>query len=315
MLKGAVGDRSAGVVFHRVVKGSVRDVSSLVVCHFFQEGAVASDGTVVCHCSIEGTVRDRSSIVVCHGSIKDAVASDGTVVCHCSIEGAARDRSSVVVCHGSIKDAAGNFRTRLNLNLTRHSWSGLRSLGLALGMGGTEIKHSTSTHQIQCACRVRRVSFTVRPAGATARDFALVGSLRPAVLHHEVGAGDCSVQHHGLARHGEFHGVFVAVVAALAVAIADGLAVQAENVGIGGDDYFLVLGPFGHDDVGFPLRRHIVDFRDLGIGVGRIQSNGVGICCRFLSRLAVEHAAIDSSVVGACHTALEGSAGDHSVVV
>ena len=172
---------------------------------------------------------------------------------------------------------------------------------------GTEI--ILSTRQIQCLGDV-----IVTPAGATARDFALVGILRPAALHDEVGAGDCSVQHHGPVRHGEFHGVLVAVDV---VALAEEPAVQAEDLGVGFDGHFLRRGrgPLGHDNVGVPNRKHTVDFRDLGIGVGRIQSNGVGICCRFCGRIVVEHAAKDSSVAGACHTALEGSADDHSVVV
>ena len=103
----------------------------------------------------------------------------------------------------------------------------------------------------------------VTPAGATARDFALVGSLRPALLHDEVGAGDRSVQHHGPVRHGELHGVLVAVDV---VALAEEPAVQAEDLGVGGDAYFIRRGIFGHDDVGVPIRRHTVDFLDLGTG-------------------------------------------------
>ena len=60
--------------------------------------------------------------------------------------------------------------------------------------------------------------------------------------------------------------VLVAVVGAVAVVRAEGLVVQAVDLGAGGDDYFLVLGQFGHDDVGVPIRRHTVDFLDLGTG-------------------------------------------------
>ena len=175
-------------------------------------------------------------------------------------------------------------------------------------MGGTEIKRST--RQSQCLGDV-----IVTPVGALARDCALVGSLRPALLHDEVGAGDRSVQHHGLARHGEFHGLIVAaVVAALAVAIADGLAVQAVDVSVGSDGHFLRRGRgiAGHDDVGGPIRRHTVDFLDLGIGG---HGDGAATCYPGQVCVPVEHAAKDSSVVLACHTALEGSSGDHSVVV
>ena len=298
--EGAARDRSVGVVFHtaHVLEGAARDRSVAVVYHTAHvlEGAVLY-GAVVCH-----TAR-----------VLEGAVLDGAVVCHTArvLEGAARDRSSGVVCHFSIEGAAGNFRTRFNHNRTRHSRIGRCCLGSVLGIGQTEIIRSTVTRQSQCLGAA-----IVTPAVATARDCALVGaivgSLRPAALHDEVGAGDRSVQHHLLFRHGEFHGFLVAVDV---VFLAEESAVQAEDVGAGSDGHFLTHGPFGHNNVGFPLRRHTVDFRDLGIGVGRIQSNGVGICCRFLSRLAVEHAAKDSSVAGACHTALEGAAGDHSVVV
>ena len=271
-LKGAARNRSS-VVFHRVVKSSVRDVSSLVVCHFFQEGAVAGDGTVVCHCSIEGTASDVSF----------------GVVCYCSIEGSVRDRSSGVVCHCSIKDAAGNCRRRFNRTLHR--------------LCGAEI--ILSTRQSQCIGAV-----IVTPVVALAGVFAAVGILRITILHDEVGAGDCSVQHHILARHGEFHGVFVAVVAALAVAIVDGLAVQAVDFGVGGDGHGSVFV-----GVGVPNRRHIVDSHDLGFGGGCIPGDGVETCYPVQTCLAVEHAASHAAVVAVVHTAREGAARDRSAVV
>ena len=82
-----------------------------------------------------------------------------------------------------------------------------------------------------------------------------------------------AVQLHVLVRYGEFHDRLVAAVAAVAVVRADGLAVQAENFGIGGD---------GHGGacvgVGLPIRRHIVDSHDIGIGVGRIPGDVVATC-------------------------------------
>ena len=111
-------------------------------------------------------------------------------------------------------------------------------------------------------------------------------TVRVAARHDEVAGGDCSVQHHILARHGEFHGVFVAVVAALAVAIVDGLAVQAVDFGVGGDGHGSVFV-----GVGVPNRRHIVDSHDLGFGGGCIPGDGVETCYPVQTCLAVEHAA------------------------
>ena len=169
----------------------------------------------------------------------------------------------------------------------------------------------------------------VTPAGATARDFALVGSLRPALLHDEVGAGDRSVQHHVLARHGEGHDIIAAAVAAVAVARVDGLAVQAEDFGAGSDGHFLRLARFDHD-VGVPLRRHTVDFRDLGFGGGCIPGDGVETCYPVQTCFAVEHttgylplifhtaregATSDVSSLVVCHFFIEGSTSDISSVV
>ena len=121
---------------------------------------------------------------------------------------------------------------------------------------------------------IGRVIFNVLPAVALAGDGAAVGILRPAALHDEVGAGDCSVQHHVLVvRHGKGHGLLVDAVAAF----GDGLAVQAENLGVGSDGHFLRRGIAGHD-VGGPIRRHTVDFLNLGFGGGCIPSDVVATC-------------------------------------
>ena len=215
--EGSARDRSAGVVCHIALEGSVRDCSVGVVYHFFLKGAA----------------RNRSSVVY-HFSLKGAVASDDAVAYHCSIEGAVRDCSagavqlSVVhlsVVHCCIEGTVGNCHTRLNLNRARHRRCGRCSWGLALGMGGAEIKRSTL--QNQCAATV------VLPAVA----LGAVQTVRQTVLHDEVGAGDRSVQHHVPARHGEFHGRPVVWFGVAAVARADGLAVQAIDFGAGGDDY------------------------------------------------------------------------------
>ena len=155
-----------------------------------------------------------------------------------------------------------------------------------------------------------------------------------------------AVQHHVLVRHGEGHDIIAAAVAALAVAIADGLAVQAEDFGVGGDDYFRQRISVDYN-VGLPIRRHIVDFRDLGIGVGRIPGDGVETSYPGYGCVPVEHAASHVAVVprqarredsakdlsyaavfyldredavlddaGVCHTArvLEGTTADGAVV-
>ena len=166
-------------------------------------------------------------------------------------------------------------------------------------MGEAEIIRST--RQSQCAV-------TVLPAVA----LGAVQTVRQTVLHDEV----AGAKYHILVRHGEFHGLLVVCigVAALAVAIADGLAVQAEYLGVGGDDYFLVLGPFGHNNVGGPIRRHTVDFLDLGFGGGCIPSDGVETCYLGQFLIAVEHAASHGAVV-IRQARREGAARDRSAVV
>ena len=258
--EGAAKDRSSAAVFHNTLEDAVHD--GVAVCHFFLKAAVLY-GSFVCHAARKGAVLD--GVAVCHFSIEGAFL-DVAAVFYIALEGSVRDFSSGVVCHCSIKDAAANCRIRFNRTL--HSRIGPCYLGS--GIGEIEIKRFTSTHQIQCAgvCRTRRL-FDVLPAGATARDGAAVGSLRITILHDEVGAGDCSVQHHGLARHGEGHGVLVAVDV---VALAEELAVQAENLGVGSDGHGGACA-----DVRGPIHRHIVDFLDLGIGVGRIPGDGVDV--------------------------------------
>ena len=270
----------AGVLGQARREDAVGDVAA--VFHLAPEGA-AVDGAAILDCVVERTRLDGAAVLDC---LMERAFLDGATVFHTAIEGAIRDRSSGVVCHFFLKGAAGNCRRRLNRTLHR--------------LCGAEI--ILSTCQSQCTCRVRRVFFTVLPAVALAGDCALVGSLRPALLHNEVGAGDCSIQHHGPVRHGEFHGVLVAVDV---VALAEELAVQAEDLGVGGDGHFLALGPLGHNNVGFPLRRHTVDFRDLGIGVGRIPGDVVATCYPDWFCIEVEHTAGDGAAV--CHSSIEGA--------
>ena len=273
------------VVFHLVREGAARDRSIGVVFHTAHvlEGAVL-DGAVVYHPAhvLEGAV--LYGAVVCHTAhVLEGAVLDGAAVCHTArfLEGATRDYSSGVVCHFFLKGAAGNCRRRLNRALHR--------------LCGAEI--ILSTRQSQCLGAV-----IVTPAGATARDGAAVGILRPAVLHDEVGAGDRSIQHHGPVRHGEFHGVLVAVDV---VALAEELAVQAEDLGVGFDGHFLARGQCSHNDVGVPIRRHTVDFLDLGIGVGRIPGDVVATCYPDWFCIEVEHTAGDGAAV--CHSSIEGA--------
>ena len=287
-------DHSVAGVFHLVREGAVIDGAA--VCHTAHvlEGAVLY-GAVVYHPAhvLEGAVLYGGvSAFVCHTAhILEGAVLYGAVVCHTArvLEDATRDYSSGVVCHFFLKGAVGNCRRRLNRTLHR--------------LCGTEIKRST--RQSQCLGAV-----IVTPAGATARDLAILGSLRPAILHDEVGAGDCSVQHYFIAQNaqlGEFHGVLVAVDV---VALADGLAVQAEYLGVGCDDYFIRRGIAGHDDAGLPIRRHTVDFRDLGTGG---HSDGEETCYPVQTCFAVEHAAVYPPII--FHTAREDSTIDRSVVI
>ena len=218
------------------------------------------------------------------------------MVCHSSIEGAVLD--GVAVCHTAREGAAGNHRIRLNR--TRHRRCGRCSWGLALGMGGAEIKRSI--RQSQCL-------------GATIVTPALAaGADRVAVLHDEFAGAELHVP----VRHGEFHDrLFACIgVAAVAVAIDDGLAVQAVDVSVGSDGHNLRLGrgPFSHDDVGLPIRRpiqrHTVDFRDLGFGGGRIPGDGVDTCYPVQTCFAVEHTTVYVPLI--FHTAREGSTRDFS---
>ena len=320
--EGAASDFSAAV-YHCFLKGSTRDFSSGVVCHY----------------SLKGSVRNRSVGPVFHCSIKGAFAIDGAVVCHTARKGTVLDGAAVyhgsskgasldgaAVCHGFMEGTAGNFHTRLSHNRTRHSRIGRCCLGSVLGIGQTEIKRSTVTRQSQFAGQVRYVFFTVSPSVALAADSTVFGADRVAARHDEV----AGAKHHVHVRHGEFHGLLVAAVAAVAVARVDGLAVQAIDFGVGGDGHFLRLARFDHD-VGVPNRRHIVDFLDLGIRGGLIHGDVVDTSSRRSFYDAVEHAAshatgfhrqarregavFDRSTVPVFHTALKGAAADGSAVV
>ena len=254
---------------------------------------------------MERTVFDHAVVLdrVLERAILDGARSH---ILDLAVEGAAQN--AAVVEHFAVELAARDGRRLAHKDVALHR----RTIS-----DGAEIEQPAglvAARQKQHVA-IGRVIGDVLPAVALAGGFAAVGILRPALLHDEIGAGDCSVQHHVLVvRHGEFHGRLVAAVAAVAVAIADGLAVQAVDVSVGSDGHFLRRGRgiAGHDDVGGPIRRHTVDFLDLGTGG---HGDGAATCYPGQVCVPVEHAAKDSSVVLACHTALEGSSGDHSVVV
>ena len=257
-----------------------------VVAHTAREGAVLY-GAVVLDFAVEGAILNAA-----HGRIVDL-----------AMEGAAQNIA--VVEHFAVELAARDGRRLAHKDVALHR----RTIS-----DGAEIEQPAglvAARQKQHVA-IGRVIGDVLPAVALAGGFAAVGILRPAVLHDEVGAGDRSVQHHVLVRHGEFHGILVAVVGAVAVVRAEGLVVQAVDLGAGGDDYFLVLGQFGHDDVGLPNRRHTVDFLDLGFGGGRIHGDGVDTKSRYVY-VAVEHAAEYVAAVAVVHPAREGAAKDPSV--
>ena len=291
----------AAVVAHTAREGAARDRSVGVVFHCSFKGAVF-DGAVVLDFVVERTVFDHAVVLdrVLERAIHDAARSH---IVDLAVEGAAQN--AAVVEHFAVELAARDGRRLAHKDVALHR----RTIS-----DGAEIEQPAglvAARQKQHVA-IGRVIGDVLPAVALAGGFAAAGILRPAVLHDEVGAGDRSVQHHVRVRHGEFHGILVAVVGAVAVVRAEGLVVQAVDLGAGGDDYFLVLGQFGHDDVGLPNRRHTVDFLDLGFGGGRIHGDGVDTKSRYVY-VAVEHAAEYVAAVAVVHPAREGAAKDRSV--
>ena len=280
-----------------------------VVAHTAREGAVV-DGAVVLDFVVERTVFDHAVVLdrVLERAIHDAARSH---IVDLAVEGAAQN--AAVVEHFAVELAARDGRRLAHKDVALHR----RTIS-----DGAEIEQPAglvAARQKQHVA-IGRVIGDVLPAVALAGVFAAVGILRPAVLHDEVGAGDRSVQHHVIVRHGKGHGLLVDAVAAF----CDGLAVQAENLGVGSDGHFLRRGIAGHD-VGGPIRRHTVDFLDLGTGG---HGDGVEICYPVQTCVAVEYAAVyvilifhttregaAGDVAPVCHTALEGSVSDRSVVV
>ena len=180
---------------------------------FAVEHAAVHGAAVVAHTACEGAALDGARCPIVDLAVEGA-AQNAAVVEHFAVELAARDGRRL-----AHKDVAFHRRTISD---------------------GAEIEQPAglvAARQKQHVA-IGRVIGDVLPAVALAGDFAAVGILRPAVLHDEVGAGDRFVQHHVLVvRHGEFHGLLIDAVAAVAVARADGLAVQAEDLSAGGDGH------------------------------------------------------------------------------
>ena len=165
---------------------------------------------------------------------------------------------------------------------------------------------------MQCAgvCRVRQVSCTVRPAFAIVVVCAVVGADWVAARHDEF----AGAEHHVLVvRHGEFHNLLVVCIGVAAVVgPADGVAVQAEDFGVGGDDYG---GAFVGVEIPCRASRSIrvprvyaVHLAHTAIRYGDLEGFGGQ------PRLAVERAAGHAAVV-IRQARREGAAGDYSVAV
>ena len=304
-----------GAGVHRQARRENAAGDGAAVVHLAPEGAVV-DGAVVLDCVVEGAVFDGAVVLdrVLERAILNAARSH---IVDLAVEGAAQD--AAVVEHFAVELAARDGRrlAHKDVALHRRTISDGAEIVQPAGLAAARQKQHVA---------IGRVIGDVLPAVALARDCALVGaivgSLRITTLHDEVGAGDCFVQHHvfvvrHVVRHGEFHGLLVAVDA---VVRAEESAVQAENFGIGGDGHFLRRGrgQFSHYDVGGPIRRHTVDFLDLGIGVGFgvviIPFDEVATCYPGYVCVAVEHAAGHGIVVRR-QARREGAASDFSVAV
>ena len=224
VLERTILDATLGRIVDRAVEGAA--VDGTVILDFAVERAVV-DGAVVLDFVVERAVFDHAVVLdrVLERAIHDAARSH---IVDLAVEGAAQN--AAVVEHFAVEGAARDGRRLAHKDVALHR----RTIS-----DGAEIEQPAglvAARQKQHVA-IGRVIFNVLPAVALAGVFAAVGILRPAVLHDEVAVVDLLVQHHVLVRHGKGHGRLVAAVAAVAVARADGLAVQAENVGVGGDGH------------------------------------------------------------------------------
>ena len=239
------------------------------------------DHAVVLDCAVERAILDAARCPIDDLAVEGA-AQNAAVVEHFAVELAARDGRRL-----AHKDVALHRRTISD---------------------GAEIEQPVRQKQ---HVAIGRVIFNVLPAVALAGDGAAVGILRIAVLHDEVGAGDRFVQHHVLVRHGKGHSLLVAAVAAVAVVRADGLAVQAEDVGVGSDSHGGVfVGVEVPRRAGRSIRVprvYAVHLAQTAIRYGDVA--GIG-----QPRIAVEDAASHAAVVPR-QARREDAAGDYSVAV
>ena len=274
--EGAARDRSVGVVFHCSFKGAV--LYGAVVLDSVVERTVF-DHAVILDCAVEGAALDgaRSHIV---DLAVEGTAQNAAVVEHFAVELAARD---------------GRRLAHKDVALHRRTISDGAEIEQPAGLVAARQKQHVA---------IGRVIGDVLPAVALAGDGAAVGILRPAVLHDEVGAGDRSVQHHVLVRHGKGHGVLVAVDV---VALAEEPAVQAEDFGIGNDGH-------GGACVGVEVPRSIRVPRAFVVHCAHTAIRYSDLVGTGQPRIAVEDAA-SHSAGGRRQARRENAAGDFAVVV
>ena len=269
-MEGAVLD--GAIVLDSIVERTILDAAHGRIDDLAVEGA-AVDDTVILDFAVERTVIDGTVVL---DFVVERAVFDHAVVLDSAVEGALLDGAHGRIVDLAVEGAAQNVAIvdHFAVELAARDGRRLAHKDVALHRrtisDGAEIEQPVRQKQ---HVAIGRVIGDVLPAVALAGVFAAVGILRPAVLHDEVGAGDRSVQHHVIVRHGKGHGLLVDAVAAF----GDGLAVQAEDLGVGSDGHFLRRGIAGHD-VGGPIRRHTVDFLDLGFGGGCIPSDVVATC-------------------------------------
>ena len=198
------------VVLDRVVERAIHDAARCRIIDRAIEGAVV-DGAVVLDCAVEGAVLDDARCPIDDLAVEGA-AQNAAVVEHFAVELAARD---------------GRRLAHKDVALHRRTISDGAEIVQPAGLVAARQKQHVA---------IGRVVFNVLPAVALAGDGAAVGNLRITALHDEVAAlGDFLVQHHVLVRHGNGHGRLVVFIGV--VAFVDGLAVQAEDLGAGGDGH------------------------------------------------------------------------------
>ena len=309
----AVLDAAHGRIVDLAVEGAA--VDDAVILDFAVERTVV-DGAVVLDFVVERAVFNHAVVL---DFVVERAVFNHAVVLDCAVEGAALDGARCPIVDLAVEGAAQNAAVveHFAVELAARDGRRLAHKDVALHRrtisDGAEIEQPAglvAARQKQHVA-IGRVIGDVLPAVALAGVFAAAGILRPTVHHDEVGAGDRSVQHHVPARHGKGHGLLVDAVAAVAVARADGLAVQAEDVSVGSDGHG---GVFVRVEVPCRAGRSIrvprafvVHLAHTAIRYGDVE--GIG-----QPRLAVEDAA-SHSAGGRRQARRENAAGDFAVVV